>query len=114
MKPLIKAALLSAFVIPGAGQFSLKRPKRGMVFVGTTLMALYILTSAAMEKAEQISAKILSGEVPLDAATLSAMITASPPDSGTMMVNYATATLLITWVLAIVDALLGQKGNTGK
>jgi len=60
----LKAALFSAFVFPGSGHFLLKKHVRGVLLSGITILCAWALVSTALEKAQEISLKIQSGEIP--------------------------------------------------
>lgn len=104
MTPFTKATLLSALVFPGAGQLLLKRYYRAVSLAAIALFAVYILVISAINKALEISNKILSGEVAPDIATISKLITASSSTSDASQINVATILLIISWLLAIIDA----------
>lgn len=104
MNNSMKAALLSAFVFPGAGHFFLKKPIAGAVLVGTAFAALYLIISTAVERALQIAEKIQSGQVQLEVAAIAELVSKQPPGSETQMLNIATAVFFISWLIGIVDS----------
>ena len=105
MKKSLKAGLLSALVFPGLGHFSLKKPVQGVLFSGMAIICLYFLLSTIIEIAQYISAKILSGEVPMDAARISEMITQQLVEMDGGGINISVLLLVICWVIAIVDSV---------
>ena len=70
MKKSTKAALLSAFVFPGAGHMYLKRYIPGVVLVGASLVSIYYMISKTVESALQIFEKIQSCYVQPDVAEI--------------------------------------------
>lgn len=106
MKRSTKAALLSGLVFPGLGQFLLKRYLRGTALVTVALVALYILITNIIEITIVISNKIIAGEVALDANTISVIITELHAGSEAQLINAATMAIIISWLLAIIDAYL--------
>jgi len=100
----IKAALLSGLVIPGAGHFYLKKYMMAVILAGASLVSLYFIVSMAMEKAMAISDKILSGEVPLDVVTINELVTQPLTAADAQTQSIATAVLIISWLVAIVDS----------
>ncbi len=100
----MKAALLSAFVFPGGGHFLLKRYIRGAVLAGTAIAGLYFLIAKTVERALQISEKIQSGEVQLDAATITELISKQAMGNEAQLLNIAAAVLFISWLIGIVDS----------
>jgi hypothetical protein len=104
MNNSMKAALLSAFIFPGAGHFFLKKYISGAVLVATAFAALYLIISNAVERALQIAEKIQSGEVQLDVAAIAELVSKQPTGTGTQVLNIATAVLFISWLIGIVDS----------
>jgi hypothetical protein len=112
MNKATKAALLSALVFPGAGHFLLKKYLTGVVLGGASVAALYLLIVKAVEKALLISEKIQSGEVPLDVATITELVTQQATGADAQLINIATAVLCLSWLIGIVDSYrvgCGQK-----
>jgi len=111
MNKSTKAALLSALVFPGAGHFFLKRHITGGVLAVAALGSLFLVVSNMIERAQQITDKILSGEVPLDIAAIMELLTRQPTGSEAQLLNIAWVVLIISWLLGIVDSYrigLGQ------
>ncbi len=104
MKKPIKAVLLSAFVIPGAGHIYLKRYLVAGILILTSLIAFSILVSIAIEKALVITDKILLGEVSADITTISKLITEQGSNTSSSTVNIATSGFIIAWVIGVIDS----------
>ena len=104
MSNALKAVLFSAFVFPGSGHLYLKKPVQGGLLVIVSITCVTILLSIAMEKAQQISDKILSGEIPLDVARITEEITSHAATGGTQWADIATYLLLVCWLIGIVDS----------
>jgi hypothetical protein len=102
-KPM-KAALLSAFVFPGVGHFLLKKYIRGAVLAGTAFAGLYFLIAKTVETALQITEKIQSGEVQLDATTITELVSKQAMGTEAQLLNIAAAVLFISWLIGIVDS----------
>jgi hypothetical protein len=98
-----KAVLLSALVFPGCGHLLLKSKVMGSLFIAVTLACLYFLLSSAMDIANEISAKILSGEIPLDVSRISAAVTSGLAGNNSQQITISTWVLVICWLVAIVD-----------
>lgn len=110
MKQSVKAALFSAFVLPGSGHFLLKKHIQGALFSGVTFLCFWVLLSTALDKAEAISLKIQSGEIPLDLSRITDEVSKQAAGGGTQLAEIATYLLLICWLVAIVDSFwLGWK-----
>jgi cobalamin biosynthesis protein CobD/CbiB len=110
MQKATKAALLSALVFPGCGHLFLKHYLPGALLASISLGALYVLFSRAMEQATQIAAQLQAGELPMDSAAIADMVMRQVSTADTQMLNIASTTLLICWLVGIVDAWrLGRK-----
>lgn len=110
------AVLLSALVLPGAGQIYLKRYRRGIVLIAISLACLWAFVDSAMQQAAAVLQNLESGGGALDAGQLSDMAnqTVSGPGS-----TAATLVLVGSWLVGIVDAYrLGKneaiKGSVAK
>jgi hypothetical protein len=106
MHKATKAALLSALVFPGCGQFYLKSKLRGVVFSGFSAACLYLIISFAVDIANDISEKVLSGDIPLDIGGLAAEISLQLNGSDGEGPNLAMILLLGCWGVAIIDAFI--------
>ncbi|SOB77466.1 hypothetical protein SAMN04488490_3285 [Marinobacter sp. LV10R510-11A] len=104
MTKYLKAALLSALVFPGIGHFSLKKPLQGSILAGTAIVCLYFLLNAVVDTAQELSVKIQSGEVPLDAAKISELLSQQLAGSDGQLVNIASLLLIICWTVSIIDS----------
>lgn len=104
MSKSIKAALLSALVFPGAGHFYLKKHLSGVILTGAALASLAVVISQAVARATQIAEKIRLGEVPLDIAAISELISKQPTGTAADQLNIATTVLIIIWLIGIIDA----------
>lgn len=104
MTKSLKAALFSAFVFPGSGHFYLKQHIQGTLLALAALACIGVLLSVAMEKAQQISEKILAGEIPFDVARITEEVTKQVADGGTQLADISTYILLLCWLVGIVDA----------
>lgn len=104
MNKAIKASLLSALVFPGSGHFLLKKYVPGTVLAGTALAGLGFLIAEAVEKALQITEKIQSGEVRMDAATIMEMVAKPATGADAQLLDIAMGALLIAWLIGIVDS----------
>ncbi len=104
------AALLSAFVCPGAGHFYLKQPKIGTLLSCTSLSGLVYLLYQAVQQAQLIADRILSGELPLDVNLIYQQITQVSADANLFWINVATYSFIISWLVGMIDSYrLGKK-----
>jgi len=104
MTPPLKATLISALVFPGGGHFYLKKHFTGALLAGISLVCLYLLMSVAMEAAQVISQKILSGEIPLDILRIRKEIYTQSAAIGSTRGEVATWLLIICWLVGIADS----------
>ena len=104
MSQSLKAALFSTFVFPGSGHFLLKKHVRGVLLAGVTCACLWVLLSIALEKAQELSYKIQSGEIPLDLSRITDEVSKLAASNGTQQADTATYILVICWLVGIVDA----------
>ena len=102
-KPM-KAALLSAFVFPGVGHFLLKKYIPGVVLAGTAFSGLYLLIAKTVGTALRISEKIQSGEVQLDATTITELVSNQATGTETQLLNIAATVFIISWLIGIIDS----------
>lgn len=104
MNKATKAALISAFVCPGGGHFYLKRYNTGTLLSTVTLGALVYLLIQAVTRAQDISDKIVSGQIALDLSVIYPLITQQPAAEQALYNNIATFALLISWLVGVIDA----------
>lgn len=74
------------------------------MLVVVSIACITILLSIALEKAQQISDKILSGEIPLDVTRITEEITNHAAAGGTQWADISTYLLLFCWLVGIVDS----------
>jgi len=101
------AALLSAFVWPGAGQLYNREVKKGAALIALTiLIAVVVIVATASEVTRQLPTDI--GDLDADLVrTLPAQVLAA---RGGVLMGSSLALLLI-WAYGIVDAYLGGRGR---
>jgi hypothetical protein len=104
MKKPIKAALLSAFVYPGAGHFLLKKYYHTAVFAFTFSVPLYFIVSEIFAKAEQVVEQIKNGEIPLDITAISESLSSAMSGDATQELNTKVYILVIIWLISIIDS----------
>jgi hypothetical protein len=100
----MKAVLLSAFVFPGAGHLLLKQYIPATVLAGTALAGLYYLIAKTVEKALRIAEEIQSGEVQLDATTITELVARQTTGTDGQLLDFALAVFLISWLIGIIDS----------
>ena len=103
MKPKVVAALLSALVFPGAGQFYRRRRARALLFLAPALVAGLYYANYSLGQANALVDQMLSGALPLDPAALAARAEAQATPLG---VSLAGVVFVVCWVGSILEALL--------
>ena len=110
MHKATKAALISALVFPGCGHFYLKSKLKGAIFTLFSVGCLYVLITFAVNIANDISDRILSGDMPLDIGSLMAEISSQLNGSASDSPHIASLLLLACWGFAIIDSIIiGRK-----
>ncbi len=99
MKKSTRALLLSLFLFPGAGHFSLQRPARGAALVAAALLAVGVIVRDATQQALAVVDKIQSGEIPLDPAAIERAIEQADTTSSTL----AWCAVIFIWLVAAID-----------
>jgi len=103
MNKAIKAALLSALVFPGSGQFYLKRYGRGMLMLMLTLVGLAIvIVRATLVTLDSVKA-MPGGGMAMDAGAIAHLAETS---SATMFTDNTVilVLLLACWIFSVADA----------
>lgn len=104
MSKSMKAALLSALVVPGAGHIYLKKYIAGVVLLGVAIIPIYYLVTTAITRALEITDKIQSGEVPLDVAAITELVAKQATGSEAQMQTIATTVFIISWLIGIIHS----------
>ena len=99
--------LLSAFVMPGAGQLYLKRVLRGVVLIVVSLVCLWIIGDSVLQQASVALDQLQSGEAVLDAGHIAGLVAQTPGSSAS---GIATFVLIGCWLGGLIDTYwLGKK-----
>jgi hypothetical protein len=102
------AALLSALVFPGVGQWYLSRRRLALLFALPALVAAFIYMKFALLEANAVADQLLSGKVALDPAAISAQVAAQPMDWAVTLSGWV---FVVCWVGSVVEALRGKPGR---
>ncbi|MBN7795750.1 hypothetical protein [Parahaliea mediterranea] len=98
-----KAALLSALVFPGAGQFYLRRYGRGVLLATGAAIALVVVVMRALRVVQTLVERLQGGQLPPDMTSLTLQVMAEMQADGGGM-RLASLVLLVLWVAGILDA----------
>lgn len=101
MKKSIKPVLLSALVFPGAGHFFLKKYLVGSILLCLFLVPVYLIFSEVMSVTDTVIAQIQTGEISLDVAVISELITRTV---NYQALNIETNSLIIVWIIGVIDS----------
>jgi len=99
-----KAALLSALVFPGVGHFFLKKYISATVLAGAAFGGIYYLLATMVERALQITAKIQTGEIPINVTGITELVSKQSTGAEAQLQNIATAVFTICWLIGIIDS----------
>jgi hypothetical protein len=104
MNRAIKAALFSGLVFPGIGHIYLKHYWRGLALALAATLAVSGIIIPAVQQAQVIANKVLSGEIALDAAAITAQVDAATSGGDSLLLNTAYAVFIICWLIGIADS----------
>jgi hypothetical protein len=99
------AAMLSALVFPGIGQWYLSRRRLALLFAVPALVAGYVYLNFALDEANALAGQVLAGSLPLDPAALAAKMEAQP---ASLAASASGWVFLVCWVGSVAEALLGK------
>jgi len=106
----INAMLLSALVVPGAGQLYLKHYGRGFTFIGVSLACLWILMDRAMQLASTVLDQLTAEGGAIDPAHITELVAQASNAPGSPLATIASLGLAGCWLVGIVDAYrLGRR-----
>lgn len=113
MKKSTKAALLSALVCPGAGQFWLKKYYSGALFFISFIIGFAFIIQNVSQKTQYVMAKLQQGEITLTITAIEQAINNAPSSLTMAALNNLTTYLLLVWLTASCHAYwLGKKVST--
>jgi len=103
MKSKFVAALLSALVFPGVGQYYLGRRTRALLFVVVAAAGGLLYLNHALDQANELADQVLSGRLALDPAAIEAKMAGVPTP---LSVTISGVVFVVSWVGSILEALL--------
>lgn len=104
MNRAVSAAMLSAFVFPGAGHLYLRRPLRACAFLLPALVAAYIYFGDMANRVSGAVDDVLAGRVAPDTTAIAARLDAA--NGAAPFVTFCGLVLLACWVGSIVDSFV--------
>jgi TM2 domain-containing membrane protein YozV len=108
------AVLLSALVMPGAGQLYLKHYGRGFALIGVSLACLWVLVDRAMQLASAVLDQVVSTGGAIDAGKISGLVDQASNSPGSGPATVATLVLAGCWLVGIVDAYRLGRNEAGR
>lgn len=110
MKPSSKAALLCAFVFPGAGYFTVKQLKRGIISIAIVCASLLTIAREIYKKAVIIAEQIADGTLPFDMLVIHQKANEALSTLPTSMLTTLSVIIASIWIFSIIDCYrLGKK-----
>jgi hypothetical protein len=104
------AVLLSALVLPGAGQCYLKHFRRGIAMIAVSLVCLGFIVDGAIQQASTVLTTLEAEGGAPDVAKITELVTQASNSSTGSVVTIATWVLAAFWLAGIVDAYrLGRR-----
>ncbi len=105
MKKSTKAALLSAFIVPGLGHIYLKKYVSGVLLFAASTSGIAFIVFKTMQRALQIIEHIPSNSATPDISAIIELVSKQPNAAGNdvYLLNFTTAAFLICWIIGIID-----------
>lgn len=104
MSRLTTAVVLSALVLPGAGQLYLKHTRRGLAFIGVSLVCLWFILTQVIQQASVVLVQLESQGGTLNPADIAGLMSQSQGGAGSTAASVAVWVLVVCWMAGIVDA----------
>ena len=104
MKRSTRAALLSAFIFPGIGHFTVGRPLVGLLLVLASLCGGAYLTSEAVRSAMRVVDQLETGDFPPTTAGIADLASKAEADTNTVLPRLVSMGLCLCWLIGIVDS----------
>ncbi len=99
-----KAALLSGLIFPGVGHMVLKQYLRGSILMLSALIALSVIVTKAIKQALTIVDKINNGEIPVEAGTITELVSKSTGGANGSILKIAALVVGACWLIGIIDS----------
>ena len=102
----IKATLLSALVIPGAGHLFLNKVWTGLGYLMSALLLIFYLVSTYINASLEIIAKIKSSKIPIEKKEMIEMMTIKYAELNNNEIWIASVALTVIWLTAMVHSYI--------
>jgi ABC-type transport system involved in cytochrome c biogenesis permease subunit len=100
------AAVLSALVFPGVGQYYMGRRMRALLFLVPAAIAGLVYFNFAMDAANAVVDQVMSGSMPLDPAAIEAKMAALPTP---LAVTLSEIVFVACWVGSVAEIWLAGR-----
>jgi len=104
-----KSVLLSALVLPGAGQYYLKRYRMAGLLIITSLGSVYVIVAEAVKQASIILKEIEASGGVISLERISELSTQATNNADTTATSVAWVLIIICWLVGILDAYRSGK-----
>ena len=110
MSRALKALLMSALIIPGAGHFYLRRFKSGLVFLLLSGVSLTIIITHLANLAHQVLDQVNAGKISLNATAIRQALNGQLALQSPALVTIAWGILITAFLVCLADAYrIGKK-----
>lgn len=99
-----KSVLLSALVLPGAGQYYLKKYRMAGLLIITSLASVYVIVAEAVKQANIILKDLESSGYAISPERITELATQATNNAGTTATSIAWTLIIICWLVGIIDA----------
>lgn len=98
-----KALLASTFIVPGAGQFLLKRYKSAALLISSAVAVVTLILIDVMSKAWEIVDRIMLGEVEPKLLVIRKLVAEQQANSDSQWIVWASSLFILIWLVSIID-----------
>lgn len=111
MNKSLKALLFSVLIYPGSGHLFLKKYVPGVSLIGAFTIPLLMVIIDIVEKANQIVARIESGDIPLTNGAISDAVSQLMAGEAGQSIDLNIIVMAAIWIVAAADAYRLGKSN---
>jgi hypothetical protein len=113
MQKSTKAALLSAFVFPGAGLLWLKKYGHAAIFIIPAIAVIFYILSETKKIANALSTRIVDGSIPYDISVILSEITKMTHNPALHLSEAMWLFIACLVVSAVMSYSVGKKMDSG-
>ena len=110
--PLTKALLLSALVLPGAGQLHLKRFKTGIILIATIIVCFFVMITSVMNTAMSAMQQIQMQGGIVNMTDISRIATETTEKASNFGYNFSLILIVLCWLYSIVDVVIACRNSS--